>query len=369
MARMLSVEDYGVLASLFSIIYIFTIFSESIQTIVTKYVVLCENNIGKVRDLVMRSFKKSSRVALGVFFIYLIISLFIAFLLKIPYLLLVINGGIVFLMFVLPITRGVMQGQRRFIALGGNLVLESLLKLVFSVLLILIGFGVYGAIGGFVIGGVVAFIFSIVPLKKMFMAKRENMKTQEIYNYAKPTIIITGIIVFFYSVDILIAKLLFSPEVAGSYALASLLGKIVLWASVPIGKAMFPLSAESNNGKDSKRLFFIALCMVLAIAIVLMIIFAIFADEMIFLFSGKSLPIAADILLYLGFAFSCIAISNLILLYKLSKGYVKKYSLLVFCNLLELAVLLFFSSTINVFAILFAGLSAVLLVATIIITR
>ena len=37
MARMLTIADYGVLVALYSIIYIFTIFSESVQTIITKY--------------------------------------------------------------------------------------------------------------------------------------------------------------------------------------------------------------------------------------------------------------------------------------------------------------------------------------------
>ena len=369
MARMLSVADYGVLASLFSIIYIFAVFSESIQTIVTKYVVLCEGNIGKIHDLVVRSFKKSSRIAVLVFLIYLVISVAIAFLLKIPYTLLAINGGIVFLMFILPITRGVMQGQRWFVSLGGNLVLESALKLVFGVLLVFAGWSVYGAIGGFVIGGAIAFAFSIVPLKKIFTTKREHMKTQEIYDYAKPAITITGIIVLFYSIDVLIAKFLFDPEIAGAYALASLLGKIILWASIPIGKAMFPLSAESNDKKDSRKLFLIALCMVSAIAISLLIIFELMADNLMILFAGKSVPAAAEIIVYVGIAFSCIAISNLILLYKLSKGRVKKYSLLILCNLIEIVVLLLFSSTIKEFAVLFAGLSAVLLAASILLTR
>jgi len=39
MVRMLTVVEYGVLASLFMIIYMMTVFSESIQLVITKYTI------------------------------------------------------------------------------------------------------------------------------------------------------------------------------------------------------------------------------------------------------------------------------------------------------------------------------------------
>ncbi len=369
MARMLSVTDYGVLASLFAIIYIFAIFSEAIQTIVAKYIISCENNLGKLKDFVSRSLKKSIRLSVIAFIGYLVVSVVIAVLLNIPYTLLAINGVIIFLMFLLPVTRGVLQGQRKFVSLGSNLVLESSLKFIFGVLFVFIGFKVYGAIAGFVIGGLIAFACSLIFLKKIFIAKKENMKTTDIYDYAKPTLIVTGIVVFFYSVDILIAKFLFEPEIAGAYAIASLLGKIVLWASIPIGKAMFPLSVESHNKQNSRNLFLIAFAMVLAISISLIGVFGFMADKLILLFAGKNIPIAAEILFYVVIAFSCIALSNLLLLYKLSKGAIKKYHLLILCNLLEIGGLLLFSETITEFSIIFAGMSLLFLVVSALFTR
>src|SRR3989338_10228997 len=71
MARMLSAAEYGVLATLFAIIYIITIFSESIQTIITKYAA-AEENSGKLKNLMKRTLHKSSLIALALFILYLL---------------------------------------------------------------------------------------------------------------------------------------------------------------------------------------------------------------------------------------------------------------------------------------------------------
>ena len=63
MARLLTIAQYGILASLFSIIYIFGFFMESIQTIVAKYTAK-EKEKGKLKNILKKTVKKAWGVSL-----------------------------------------------------------------------------------------------------------------------------------------------------------------------------------------------------------------------------------------------------------------------------------------------------------------
>jgi O-antigen/teichoic acid export membrane protein len=339
MARFLSVSDYGILATVFALIYIFSIFSESIQTVVAKYATDGKNP-GQLRNLLSRSLRKGWSTATKIFLVYLLISVFLAYIFKIHYMLLLLNGIVIYLMFLLPVTRGIAQGRKKFAGLGVNLVLEAGLKILFAVLFVFLGWKVYGAISGVVFGAILAFLFSFIPLRYLYKSKEEKFNAEGIYSYAKPTIFITAVIVFFYSIDIIASKIFFSPEIAGSYAIASILGKIIFWSSVPIVKAMFPLSAESK--KDSKANNNVLLTSISIVSLIILgglILFYFFSDPIITIFSGKEITQSSKILFPLGIAFSFLSLSNLVLLYTLSLGPVKKYTILVLCNLLEVLVL------------------------------
>ncbi|PJC44334.1 hypothetical protein CO038_03930, partial [Candidatus Pacearchaeota archaeon CG_4_9_14_0_2_um_filter_39_13] len=58
MARLLPLSDYGVLTTLIYFVVIFAVFSESIQTVIAKYTSR-EDSKGKVKDIMIKSFKKA----------------------------------------------------------------------------------------------------------------------------------------------------------------------------------------------------------------------------------------------------------------------------------------------------------------------
>src|SRR3989344_786161 len=167
MARMLSVSDYGTLATLFSIVYIVGIFSESIQTIMTKYS-SNESNSGKIKNLVKRSLRKSFVFSSAIFVAYLLLMIFFSPLLKIGYSLLALNGLMIFTSFLLPISRGVLQGKKKFKDLGINAIIEAIIKLLLAVVLVFVGWKVYGAIIATVLGAFVSLALSFSMLKPIF---------------------------------------------------------------------------------------------------------------------------------------------------------------------------------------------------------
>lgn len=366
MARMLSVQDYGILASLGAITYVFGIFSESLQTIIAKYTVLNAHDDGVIKNLLRKFMRKGRNFATLIFILYLIVSFLIYFFTSIPYMLLAINGLLLYVVFLLPVTRGVMQGKKQFSQLSLSLVIESTLKLTIGTILVFIGWRVYGAIGGLLFGTIIAFILSFIPLRKIFSSKEKQFNSVSVYEYAKPTTFITSIIVVFSTIDVLIAQVIFDSETAGAYAIASILGKIVMWISVPIGKAMFPLSAESQEQPlKNRKIFKTALGIIVILIFSVICFFILFSDKATQIFSGKSIPDVVKILPYLSITFGFIALANVILLYKLSIGRIKGYPILVIFCIIQIFLFLIFSRDILSFTFSFLISSVLLFIGAI----
>jgi O-antigen/teichoic acid export membrane protein len=359
MARLLTTSDYGILASLMSIIYIFGIFTEPIQTIITKYSSV-ESEQGKIKNFLKRSLRKAAGVSFFVFFLYLLVAIPVSIFLAIPYLLIALTGLTIFTCFSSPITRGIMQGRKFFTSLGLNMILEGSLKLILSIFLVLLGWKVYGAMTALLIASLLAFFFSFLPLRNLLRAKEKPMKTKGIYNYSWPVFIILFIVLVFYSIDIIIARAVFSPETAGTYALASILAKTIFFATQPISKAMFPLAVErKSKEKSSLLLNSIAILSIVSLCALAAIYF--FSGLLIRIFTGRYIPESASILFYLAIAVTLLSFTNLILLYNLSFRKVKRPFVFLVFILIEMALLFYFSANLLQFSIAFIVAAAIFL--------
>jgi len=369
MVRLLEVAEYAVLASLFSIIYILAVFTESIQTVITKYSAE-EKDEGKLKNILKKTFRKSLFVSLILFVIYLLIAVPLSKLLRIDYLLMLLNGIMIILAFTTPVNRGILQGRKKFNSLGINMITEAVVKFVLAIVLVLLGLSVFGAITGTIIGVGTALGLSFFSIGDILKSREKKAETGGIYSYTRPAFFVTLVILTFYSIDVIIVKIFFEDDLAGIYAIASILAKTIFFGTQPISRAMFPLSAENNNDKKrSSNVFFNALAIFCFGVIIALVIFYFSSDFIIKIFSGKEIPESASILFYLGVAISLISLSNLILLYKLSIGRVNGYYYLFIFIILEIILLSVFSNSLFQFSIAFITASAALLWASIVLVN
>ena len=361
MARMLSVVNYGILATLFSIVYISGMFSESIQLVITKYASK-ESNNGKLKNLLRKSISKSLRVSVLLFIFYLFLSFLLSYLLDIKYSLVVLTGLIIFTAFLSPTARGILQGRKMFNSLGLNMIIESSFKLLLAILLVFIGWEVYGAIIATILAVLISFLFSFVSLRKIISSKEQKAATHGIYSYTAPVFIVIFSTLIFYSLDVIIAKIVFEDAIAGYYAVASILAKTIFLGTQPISKAMFPLSVQTNEKKKrSSGIFFTSLLILTLVIVAALVIFYFFPEFLVKLFSGKSLIQSASILFYLGVAISILSVANLVSLYKISKGNLKNYCFLPISILIEIFLLSYFSGNLLQFSFALISASAIFL--------
>lgn len=367
MARLLSISDYGILASLYSIIYVFGIFSEPIQTIIAKYT-STEKNPGKLKNILKRSLKKGFKISLIIFAIYLLISIPLAVLLKLPYLLVSSTGIIIFASFLMPVTRGVMQGRKSFKALGFNMLIEAISKLSLAVLLVLLGWKVFGAMAATILSVAISFAFSFLAFRDLKNTEEKTMPTPDIYGYAKKTFFVLLAVLVFFSADVIIAGVVFDKQTAGVYSIASVLSKTIFLGTQPISKAMFPIASESAHKakkKLPKNIFSSAMAMLLACLFVALLAVYFFPDLLVRIFSGRYIPESASILFYTALAFSLLSITNLLLIYRLSIGATRNSLFLLIFVFIQALLLVYFSASLLQFSIAFIAASAIFLLGSI----
>lgn len=248
-----------------------------------------------------------------------------------------------------------------FSSLGSSMILEALIKLSLGVFLVFIGWKIYGAILAAILATVMAFFYSLFTLREILKSKEKPATTKDIYKYSRPVFLIFLCLLIFYNIDIIIAKIVFNSDIAGIYALTSILAKTIFFVTQPIGRAMFPLTAEEKAIKKKDNLFVNAFIFLSIIVITALFAFYLFPDLLVKIFTGKVIPESVKILFYLAIAASILSYANLILLYKLSFGKTKGYPLFFIFVIFEVFLLFYFSATLVQFSLAFITASAIFL--------
>lgn len=367
MARMLPIEQYGILVTLYAIIYILAVFTESIQLVITKYTT--EKKDGEVKNLIKKSSKRSLKISFILFIVYLVISIPLSIILKIAYPLVALTGVIIFSSFLLPITRGVLQGQKRFGTLGFNTISEAVIKLSSAIFLVLIGWMVYGAVVATLLGTYFSLLISFVSLKKIFKSKEIETKNTGIYAYSAPVFVAIIAVIVFYSIDVILAKIFFSPEIAGYYAISSMIAKVIFFGTQPISKAMFPIASESKDGKKAKRVFKYAVLLLCLLILIGLLVVYFMPELLIKIFSGRSIPQITSILILPALATGILSLTNLNIFYKLSQGKVKGCFYLPVFVVIEIVLMSLFSYSLASFSLAFVVSSLIFLFGSIILHK
>jgi len=350
MARMLGPEDYGILVVLMSFAYIFGVPVEAIQAIISKYTTKFSDK-GKVKDIILRGMKKAASISGRLYLVFIPVAIFFAYFLNIKFMLLAITGLILISSFINPVLRGALQGEKRFNSLGLSLNLESIIRLVFAIILVYFINNAYSAITAVVISGFLAFFITLLFIKDILEEKRKRVGVGEIYSYSKSSFILFLAIMLVLSIDTILAKRFFNPDLAGKYAVASIVGKMIFFGVMGISKAMFPISSEKKEKKHQRKVLKKALWLTLASIFIALIIFLVIPEFFIKILFGSQYVEIAGLIAYTGLAFSFLSISNLIIMYRLSKGDVKMPWFMFLFVILQVILLALFNRNLFTFSV------------------
>jgi len=258
--RRLQPVEYGVLNALFSLWMILSMPAGTLQTVVTKYVSqhFGKKEFAQIKYFLIHFGKRIILSAICFLAVFWSLTPVIGNFLKIYSLsLILIAGVILFLSIISPLVMGVLQGAQRFLAMAINGIIGSVLKLILGIGLVALGFQVMGAIVGIGLAVLLTLILAYFQLPVQLLKVREfhsrELRMKSVYRYSVPVFFsLLGWMVLTNG-DVILVKHFFSPEDAGFYSIAQMVGKIILFLPAVIGAVLFPKMSEAFSEERATK--------------------------------------------------------------------------------------------------------------------
>lgn len=292
LARNLSIIDYGVYASLLSVVVLVGIPAASLTTAVVRYATdyLSSNQNEKAVRLYKITLGFTSIIAVFLVLIFIVFSINIKNFLHVDNTVLVAFSGLIVAVGYLSIANtAFLQGLLKFTFISITMVIGSLAKLLIGILLIILGFKVFGGLFAIFTMYLISLLLGFIPLKFIFKKVNANnsIPIKEIISYAVPTSLTVLALTSLTSTDIILVKHFFDPNMAGIYAGLSLIGKVIFYFTGPITMVMFPLLVKRHSkGVDFNNLFYLTIVLVILSSISISVFYFVFPAFVINLFLG-----------------------------------------------------------------------------------
>ncbi len=293
--RILGPVDYGTLSSLISLTYFLTLPTTVLNLLIVKKTAVLKEGKGFSGAAEFYYWLDQEIKKFGVWglLILLLASRLIANFFHYYSIIPVIFIGIfsLFSLFV-GVNSSVLLGFLAFKEFSYISVFQSLGKLIICIILLVLGFGVTGAVLSLPVSMILTYFISFLLMQKLF--KRKNIdvvaRSQEIKTIIGESLPIAVSIVAltsFYTTDLLLVRHFLPAFEAGLYASLANLGKIIFFASATFSQVMFPvISGRWVKKENCRRPFLLSFLGVLAISASLSLIYFAFPKIIMVSFYG-----------------------------------------------------------------------------------
>ena len=371
--RLLGKADYSALAALISAFLVLLVGGQSVQAAAAREVAL-----GRLGDhhTLRRTVAKWTRTLLVAAALAALLGLVLrgplAALMGVPEhpyaAAAVLPTGVLWML--LSLQRGVLQGLHAFGAIGASIIGEAVGRLVIGVGLALAAGGVTGVF----LASPLAFLLTsswlalslarrlgAAPVVAGAVATAARTLRGLLANGWVP-IASLALLAVLQNVDVIIARHELGSARAGSYAVAAVAAKVVIWVAIGVGLQLLPqATARAAAGEDPRPVLFRALGVLAAVAAPSLLAFWLFPSFILRTAFGPDTVDAAPALGLLGLAMTLLAVAYLTVQYMLALGEVRFLWVLGAVAIIEI-LLLFSGGSITGFATLVLG--AQLVVAT-----
>jgi O-antigen/teichoic acid export membrane protein len=356
MSRMLKISDFGDLRALFSVVMIIAIPVSVVQTTIAKFTAeLYKIHLGKLKLLIMHTLSFIFILGFILIVIFTVFRYQIYNYLKVSSVSLIIClGPVLLVMLIQPVILGIFQGLQRFILLGINNLISTILKLLLGIFFVYLGYATLGALYGLIFSGVLVILtFGLILISSFRKGRtiKDVYNKQDIYSYSGYAL---GILICFSvlsQIDIIIVKHKFLPSEAGLYACAAVIGKGFLFLPVPIVTILFPKVVENNKrGRSNLFILMQSLFFSLILCLVGIIICFFFPHFLVKIFGSKYAQ-ATYLIKIFGLSMSPFALFYVVINYFLSKYRLSFFYYCLLVCILEIFILFFWPKTLEQFLI------------------
>jgi O-antigen/teichoic acid export membrane protein len=372
MARYLGPQDYSVLGTFASVLLTVILMSSSMYLIITRFITYHHTRYQyeQINYLVRTCLKYFFAAGLFIFLTILIFSQQIADFFNIatpgP---VVMFGFAIWLQLLVPIYEGAFKGLDNLHSLGRMRVIESFSRWVLALVLAYLSFGVTAMVFALGLGTFIALTYTYPAIRNLqrFHVVKPNM--QEIWEYARPVVLIIATIALLLNLDIILVKHYFPPEEAGIYAAASLLAKIPFLISSVFNSVIFPRVIKLHvDGKPSGHLLRVSLKWMSILMVISTFMSIFFANKLFTGLFGSKYSAGGYVGIY-AFAMGLLAIVNVLAVYQLALKRFTLAKIIPWFLVLEVALFAYFHDTIFQIVIITVLVTALLVATTLYVLR
>ncbi len=323
LGHVMSIQDYGQVATFISLTLVLSTPTQIIATVAAKYAssLSTVEQHAQLNDFIRRltGILLVAGAVTTVAFVALSSSITFFFHLNSPQEMLFLS--LIFLIsFSAPLNQGVLQGVQFFGWYAALSLLTAFLRMILAVILVFIGLGVNGAIIGIVLSAILTYLTSFFPLRKFLQGPRTHVGSlRSLWFYSILTAVAATGIVALYSIDTVLAKHFLSGADAGLYAALATMGRTGLFVTNSVAIIMFPrVVALHERGESHTSVVVQALLGVLALSVVVEGAFFLAPSLLTRLLFGQTfMPIAGLLPLY-GLAMLILAFAQVLAMYFLA---------------------------------------------------
>lgn len=350
LARNLSYAEYGIFASLLSIVTLAFIPASSISTIIVKFATnyFAQKDITKFSAFYRLSAKFTIIISITLFGIFTALSYPLAIFLKLDSILYgIVTALIISAYYLFSLNLAFLQSLLMFPIISIINVAAGVIKLLAGISFVVLGFKEFSGLLAIFFMTVGSFLIAFVPLRKFInlkSAKNIAFPTKEIFSYSVPAFFTVLFLTSFTSTDVILVRHLFDAKSAGFYAGLSLIGKVIFYFTAPIPMVLFPLLVKRHAiGASYKKLFYLALGLVLIPSLLISGFYIMFPQLVINIFlGGRQYLEIAQFLGIFGIYLTIFSLVNVCVSFFLSFNETKIWFLVIPAAILQSILIYFF---------------------------
>jgi O-antigen/teichoic acid export membrane protein len=327
LGRSLSPDQYGSFNSLLSTSALITAPITIVHLVFSRFITRLESHgQQQIKTLLIKSIKPllgmiSSIIIIGIFAIPLFKS-FLHIETTLPIMLMLFAACFSILQQVLA---AVCEGMHRFFALGIVSGGCAFMRFIFGVLfLVVFNWGIEGGLIAVAFAAITTIIYGMWELRDVLSSQAKGLPSDffpEMVRYSIPSFLMITMVVVMCNIDIVLVRHYCSPDQAGYYATAAIMGRIAFFLPSSLLLVLFPSVSKANASGDKDEHYFwinLGLTTILAGSVFLVLFFA--GESIVQFVYGNEYYLAIPILKIVTAAMGLLAISHVIFSYSLARS-------------------------------------------------
>ena len=224
-----------------------------------------------------------------------------------------------------PLLSAMLEGLHRFTFFGFGTVTYSVIRFLGALVFVaLLGLGVNGAFLAIICSALVATTYGFWGLKDLFKVEPKDLPPGlfgEMGRYSLPVIISSAMIIILVNLDIVLVRHYNTPDEAGLYSVASVLGRVSFVLPATLLTVLFPTAAKAHAaGKEQRHILWVSFGLTALFGGGIALVFFIFPEQLISLLFGNRYLEAAPLLQVISIAMALLASVNVIFSYQLARS-------------------------------------------------